>query len=145
VVQPRNYLLMACHVSNETVQLYQLSRWSSAHGELTTKEDSLSKRALIAGRIFAVTRFHSAFIVNIGDMLERWTNGIFRSTLHRVLLSGQERYSVAYFLEPGPDCLVECLPTCQSESNPPKYLPVKYGDYLAQRYQDTHGKLSSSY
>jgi isopenicillin N synthase-like dioxygenase len=86
-----------------------------------------------------------AFIVNIGDMLERWTNGIFRSTLHRVLLFGQERYSVAYFFEPGPDCLVECLPTCHSESNPPKHFPVKYGDYLAQRYKDTHSDLNSSY
>jgi len=86
-----------------------------------------------------------AFIVNIGDMLERWTNGIFRSTLHRVLLFGQERYSVAYFLEPGPDCLVECLPSCHSESNPPKHFPVKYGDYLAQRFKDTGSDLSSSY
>ncbi|XP_022861314.1 UPF0676 protein C1494.01-like [Olea europaea var. sylvestris] len=35
-----------------------------------------------------------AFIVNIGDMMERWTNGLFRSTLHRVMPTGQMRYSV---------------------------------------------------
>ncbi|KAL8166354.1 hypothetical protein V2J09_007853 [Rumex salicifolius] len=34
MVQPRNYLLLACHASNETVQLYQLSRWARAHGYL---------------------------------------------------------------------------------------------------------------
>ncbi|XP_057823450.1 2-oxoglutarate-Fe(II) type oxidoreductase hxnY [Cryptomeria japonica] len=92
-----------------------------------------------------VNPLKGAFIVNIGDMLERWSNNIFRSTMHRVLLSGQERYSVAFFLEPGPDCLVECLPTCHSETNPPRHPPVKYGDYLAQRYKDTHGNATSSY
>ncbi|CAL5419381.1 unnamed protein product [Camellia sinensis] len=61
-----------------------------------------------------------AFIVNLGDMLERWGNCIFRSTLHRVVGNGQERYSIAYFVEPNHDCLVECLPTCQSQENPPK-------------------------
>ncbi|KAI3841928.1 hypothetical protein MKX03_007966 [Papaver bracteatum] len=40
MVQPRNYLLLACHASNETVQLYQLSRWAQHHGYLgePTKE-----------------------------------------------------------------------------------------------------------
>uniref|UniRef100_A0A3Q7GER1 Fe2OG dioxygenase domain-containing protein n=1 Tax=Solanum lycopersicum TaxID=4081 RepID=A0A3Q7GER1_SOLLC len=62
----------------------------------------------------------SAFVVNLGDMLERWSNGVFRSTLHRVLANGQERFSIAYFMEPSHDCLVECLPTCQSKVNPPR-------------------------
>ncbi|XP_028781095.1 2-oxoglutarate-Fe(II) type oxidoreductase hxnY-like isoform X2 [Neltuma alba] len=70
-----------------------------------------------------VAPLKGAFIVNLGDMLERWSNCIFKSTLHRVLGNGQERYSIAYFLEPNHDCLVECLPTCKSESNPPKYFP----------------------
>ncbi|XP_058091183.1 mitochondrial pyruvate carrier 1 isoform X2 [Magnolia sinica] len=39
MVQPRNYLLLACHVSNETVQLYQLSRWAKAQGYLQKKEE----------------------------------------------------------------------------------------------------------
>ncbi|XP_070030548.1 uncharacterized protein [Nicotiana sylvestris] len=63
-----------------------------------------------------------AFVVNLGDMLERWSNGIFRSTLHRVLGNGQERYSIAYFVEPSHDCLVECLATCQSKDNPPRNM-----------------------
>ncbi|CAL5438945.1 unnamed protein product [Camellia sinensis] len=67
-----------------------------------------------------VAPLKGAFIVNLGDMLERWSNCIFRSTLHRVLGNGQERYSIAYFVEPNHDCLVECLPTCQSQENPPK-------------------------
>ncbi|XP_051113999.1 2-oxoglutarate-Fe(II) type oxidoreductase hxnY-like isoform X2 [Andrographis paniculata] len=84
-----------------------------------------------------------AFIVNLGDMLECWSNGIFRSTLHRVLINTQERYSIAFFIEPSHDCIVECLPTCQSEKNPPKYPPIKCQDYMLQRYKDTHADLHS--
>ncbi|XP_030952371.1 2-oxoglutarate-Fe(II) type oxidoreductase hxnY-like isoform X3 [Quercus lobata] len=79
-----------------------------------------------------------AFIVNLGDMLERWSNCVFKSTLHRVLVNGQERYSMAYFVEPSHDCLVECLPTCKSENNPPKFQPILCQTYLSQRYNDTH-------
>ncbi|CAK9144284.1 unnamed protein product [Ilex paraguariensis] len=67
-----------------------------------------------------VAPLKGAFIVNLGDLLERWSNSMFRSTLHRVLGNGQERYSIAYFVKPNHDCLVECLPTCQSPENPPK-------------------------
>ncbi|XP_042407810.1 2-oxoglutarate-Fe(II) type oxidoreductase hxnY-like [Zingiber officinale] len=84
-----------------------------------------------------------AFIVNLGDMLERWSNGIFRSTLHRVILDGRERYSIAYFVEPSHECLVECLPTCKSETNPPKFPAVTCSAYLLQRYKDTHADLNS--
>ncbi|XP_062194964.1 2-oxoglutarate-Fe(II) type oxidoreductase hxnY-like isoform X2 [Phragmites australis] len=83
------------------------------------------------------------FIVNLGDMLERWSNCIFRSTLHRVVLDGRERYSIAYFVEPSHDCVVECLPTCKSETNPPKFPPITCSAYLSQRYKDTHADLSS--
>ncbi|KAL5697542.1 hypothetical protein ACHQM5_028675 [Ranunculus cassubicifolius] len=83
------------------------------------------------------------FIINLGDLLERWSNGIFRSTVHRVLGCTQERYSIAYFVNPNHDCLVECLPTCKSETNPPKFPPVKCSTYLRQRYKDTHTDLSS--
>ncbi|WMV34551.1 hypothetical protein MTR67_027936 [Solanum verrucosum] len=80
----------------------------------------------------------SAFIVNIGDMMERWTNCLFRSTLHRVMPTGQERYSMAFFLDPNPDCVVECLKSCCSDSSPPRFPPIRAGEYLEERLKVTY-------
>ncbi|XP_007039770.2 PREDICTED: probable iron/ascorbate oxidoreductase DDB_G0283291 isoform X2 [Theobroma cacao] len=86
-----------------------------------------------------VPSMNGAFIVNIGDMMERWTNCLFRSTLHRVLPPGQERYSVAFFINPNKDCIVECLESCCSESCPPRFLPIRCLDYLEERLRLTYG------
>ncbi|XP_050265807.1 2-oxoglutarate-Fe(II) type oxidoreductase hxnY [Quercus robur] len=85
-----------------------------------------------------VLHVDGALIVNIGDIMERWTNCLFRSTMHRVMLSGKERYSAAFFLDPNPDCMVECLESCCSESSPPRFPPIRGGDYLQERLRLTY-------
>ncbi|CAM8987021.1 hypothetical protein QQ045_006561 [Rhodiola kirilowii] len=92
-----------------------------------------------------VLSLKGAFIVNIGDILERWTNCLFRSTLHRVMPTGHERYSLAFFLDPNPDCMVECLESCCSESSPPKFAPILSKDYLAERLRATYFSQESNY
>lgn len=82
-----------------------------------------------------VPSISGAYIINIGHMMERWTNCLFRSTMHRVIITGEERYSVAFFLNPSKECLVECLKNCCSESSPPKFPPIKAFDYLDGRYR----------
>ncbi|KDP39906.1 hypothetical protein JCGZ_03437 [Jatropha curcas] len=89
-----------------------------------------------------VSHMPGAFIVNIGDMTERWTNCLFRSTLHRVMPTGQERYSLAFFLDPNPDCIVQCLESCCSESFPQRFPPICSGDYLQERLRVTYGSES---
>ncbi|GAB4858075.1 hypothetical protein Ancab_015977 [Ancistrocladus abbreviatus] len=86
-----------------------------------------------------VIHIDGALIVNIGDMMERWTNCLFRSTLHRVMPTGQERYSAAFFLDPNEDCVVKCLESCCSETSPPRFPPIRSGDYLQERYRLTYG------
>ncbi|CAN8277941.1 unnamed protein product [Cochlearia groenlandica] len=86
---------------------------------------------------------HKAIVVNFGDMMERWSNGLFKSTLHRVLLNGQDRYSIPFFVHPSHDCIIECLPTCRSENNIPKYPSIKCSDYLTQRYKETSANLNN--
>ncbi|OMO52562.1 Isopenicillin N synthase [Corchorus olitorius] len=78
-----------------------------------------------------------ALIVNIADLMERWTNCLFRSTLHRVMPTKQERYSVAFFMDPSKDCIVECLETCCSETCPPRFPPIRSSDYLEERFRVT--------
>lgn len=84
-----------------------------------------------------------AILINTGDLTERWSNDVFRSTKHRVGLpqpekAGRDRYSIAFFCQPDAEAEIACLPTCQSESNPPKYPPVKSGEYLLSRLQATY-------
>jgi isopenicillin N synthase-like dioxygenase len=90
------------------------------------------------------------FVVNIGDMLQRWTNDLFVSTPHRVIsTSGQRRYSLAMFLGTNHDCVVESLETCTSADNPPNYPPTHAGLWTenmhtyAYAYRwDERGKLA---
>jgi isopenicillin N synthase-like dioxygenase len=89
-----------------------------------------------------VPRLPGAFVCNIGDCLMRWSNDVYVSTPHRVLPPRQERYSVAFFLDPNPDALVSALPGCVPPGEVPKYPPVTAADYLQQRFAATYGHLS---
>ncbi len=80
-----------------------------------------------------------AYICNIGDCLMRWTNDIYVSTPHKVVTPpGKDRYSIAFFLDPDPDAVVACLPTCTDAGRPPKYAPVSGADFLRSRLEPTY-------
>jgi isopenicillin N synthase-like dioxygenase len=73
-------------------------------------------------------------VVNVADFLMRWTNGVYKSTVHRVVnRTGKERYSVPLFFSINYDEKVETLPSCVSESNPSKYPPITAGKYVLDR------------
>lgn len=93
------------------------------------------------GRWQAVEPVADAIVVNTGDLMERWTNGRFKSTLHRVQPRGDnlDRFSIAAFFDPDDDVLVECLPSCQGEDNPAKYPPISTRDHLLEKISATHG------
>jgi isopenicillin N synthase-like dioxygenase len=66
----------------------------------------------------------------------RWTNDEYRSTPHRVRIPDTERYSIAFFLDPNPDAVVE--PIVRSGADAPRYPPILVRDYLLSRLNATH-------
>lgn len=71
------------------------------------------------------------FIVNIGDLMEVWTNGLFKATRHRVVNSAHERYSLPFFATVDYDTLVEPLPEFVNADNPVGHRPVRSGPHFA--------------
>ncbi|KAI0024069.1 putative gibberellin 20 oxidase [Xylariomycetidae sp. FL0641] len=86
-----------------------------------------------------------AYIVNIGDMMEQWTNGRYMSTLHRVIspASDRDRYSVVFFNEGLLDQVIECIPTCLEPGEKPKYEPVTAEAHLQKRYGHSYGEAGN--
>lgn len=90
-----------------------------------------------------------ALIVNIGDILARWTNEAFNSTPHRVINPSTRhgRYSVGMFFDPDVDADIRCLDQFTGQGRPAKYPPIRYGDYFLERlnnnYPDRAGVAAS--
>ncbi len=93
------------------------------------------------GRWIPVSPKPGELVVNIGDMLQRLTNGVLRSTSHRVVNPPAERraksrYSMPFFLHFRPDFIIEALPGTVGEGEAPKWPPISAHDYLAERLRE---------
>lgn len=85
------------------------------------------------GRWVDVPAIPGSFVVNIGDLMQQWTNDRWVSTLHRVVnpprdrALGSRRLSLVFFHQPNHDAMVECIPSCASTAEPPRYAPTTSG------------------
>jgi isopenicillin N synthase-like dioxygenase len=76
-------------------------------------------------------------VVNVGNLLERWTNDLYKSTLHRALHVGNDpRISAALFVYPDANTVVRCIHTCQGPDNPPRYEEVTTAEYVRVLRED---------
>jgi isopenicillin N synthase-like dioxygenase len=88
------------------------------------------------GEWIAAPYIDGTLVINIGDLFQRWTNDRYISNFHRVTnRTGRERYSIPMFFNLDYDAPVICLPTCCSDVNPPRYEPIKFGDYIVGRFK----------
>jgi isopenicillin N synthase-like dioxygenase len=91
------------------------------------------------GKWIQATPIPGTFVINLGDMMARWTNDFYQSTPHRVAnRSGKERYSIPFFFDANYHAKVECISTCQNSTNPPKYPPITAGEHIMEMYRKTY-------
>ncbi|CAH1799524.1 unnamed protein product, partial [Owenia fusiformis] len=94
-----------------------------------------------SGRYMAATPIDGTIVVNIGDLMQRWTSDTFISTKHRVLIPKEElhkkekmaRQSIAFFVHPEEDAMISCIDGSE------KYEQITAGDYLQMRFKDSYG------
>lgn len=77
-----------------------------------------------------------AYVINIGDMMMRWTNGRFVSTPHRVVnRANKPRHSMPYFANPDYDSIIAPIPSLIEPGTPPAYEPLHFGEYMDAFYR----------
>lgn len=90
------------------------------------------------GKWIGITALPEQVVVNVGDMLERLTNGRLRSTIHRVVnppreLMHKPRYSIPFFMHPKSEMDLSCLDNCVDEHHPKLFEDITAGEFLDQR------------
>ncbi|MCB1487331.1 MAG: isopenicillin N synthase family oxygenase [Bauldia sp.] len=84
-----------------------------------------------------------SFIINVGDLMARWTNNRWRSTLHRVsnpdrgLTGSTRRLSMVAFTGPNEQWEVSCLPSCTDDEHPALFEPITAGDYVRAKIAES--------
>ena len=83
-------------------------------------------------------------VVNLGDMMQRWTNDRWVSTMHRVAVpenlndAMSRRMSVGYFMHPNYDAEVRCIPTCLRRGEAAEYAPITAGGHIRAKIEASH-------
>ncbi len=117
---------------HEDINLITLLAGASAEGLQVMDND---------GDWIGVNAPEGHLVINVGDMLQRLTNNLLRSTTHRVVNPPREmwhtsRYSIPFFLHPRSNMDLTCLDKCVTAENPLQYEPITSGEYLDERLRE---------
>ncbi len=93
------------------------------------------------GEWVEATPIPGTFVINLGDMMSRWTNGLYNSTMHRVKnnRSGQDRYSIPFFFNARPDAVIEAIPGCVSADRPQLFPTCTAIEHLGEMFRRSYG------
>jgi isopenicillin N synthase-like dioxygenase len=93
------------------------------------------------GSWIAATPIPGTFVINLGDLMARWTNGLYTSNMHRVRNndSARDRYSMAFFYSPRPDAVIEAIPSCVSDEQPRRFDPCTAGEHTEEMFRRSYG------
>lgn len=92
------------------------------------------------------TPIEGCFVVNLGDMIPRWTNGLYHSNPHRVrnrYSNGCPRYSIPFFYEPDYLARIEAVPGTVAPGEAPRFAPCTAGEHLREMYRRTYGTVAA--
>ena len=95
------------------------------------------------GSWVAAPPIEGAFVVNLGDMIPKWTNGLYHSNPHRVRnvhSNGQYRYSIPFFYEPDYHAVISPVPGTLQDGELPKFEPCTVGQHLEEMYSRSYKK-----
>jgi len=114
------------------INLITLLMGASADGLQVLRKD---------GKWIPITALPDQLVVNVGDMLERLTNGKLKSTIHRVVnppreKMGTSRYSIPFFMHPRSEMDLTCLPSCIDENHPKQFTDMTAGEFLDERLRE---------
>ncbi|KAM7470705.1 hypothetical protein LguiA_008888 [Lonicera macranthoides] len=85
----------------------------------------------------------NAYIINVGDIIQVWSNDKYESVEHRVMVNSErERFSIPFFMSPSHYTMVKPLEELTNDQNPAKYRPYSWGKFLATRKRSNFMKLN---
>jgi len=89
----------------------------------------------------SATPIPGTFIINLGDLMARWSNGIYNANMHRVLnnRSGRDRYSIVAFNSPRPDAVIEPMPGCVTAEFPRKFPTCTSQEHTNEMFRRSYG------
>ncbi|KAL7917019.1 hypothetical protein ACQKWADRAFT_307820 [Trichoderma austrokoningii] len=91
---------------------------------------------------YPVPPVKGAYVVNVGNLFEQWTNDKYISNIHRVInRSRKERYSIPFNYNGNPDFVIKCIKKCRSKPEEEKYAPVSVEDYVVQKHEDVYSQV----
>ena len=81
------------------------------------------------------------FVINLGDLMARWTNGLYMSNMHRVLnnTTDRDRYSIPFFYSPFPTSVIEAIPSCVDADHPRRFADCTAQEHMAEMFRRSYG------